>query len=139
MLLLDQRGTGHSAPLDMSDPLVNPAVVARYFDSANIALDHHEVIRAVIPEGEPFYMVLHSYAGMIGMRYVTLPGVSRLPRGLVFASVALPHKDVVRVFAARRASQRALNVELLRAVPDMKESIARLRAHFGANGLDPET
>ena len=137
VLLLDQRGTGHSSPLDMSDPLVDPAVVARYFDSAHIALDHQEVIRAVIPEGEPFYMVLHSYAGMIGMRYMTLPGISRLPRGLVFASAVLPHRDVVQGFAARRSSQRALNLDLVRPVPDFKESIARLRAHFGANGMDP--
>jgi pimeloyl-ACP methyl ester carboxylesterase len=137
VLLLDQRGTGYSAPLDMSDPQVDPAVIARYFDSAHIALDHQEVIRAVIPEGEPFYMLLHSYAGMIGMRYVTLPGISRLPRGLIFASAVLPHRDVVQGFTARRSSQRALNLDLVRVVPDVKESLARLRAHFGANGLDP--
>ncbi len=137
VLILDQRGTGNSAPLDMSDPLVNPVVVARYFDSAHIALDHQEVIRTVIPEGEPFHMVVHSYAGKIGMRYVTMPGISRHPRGLVFASSALPHGDVAQVFEGRRTSQRALNLELLRAVPEAKASIARLRAHFRANGLDP--
>jgi len=137
VLLLDQRGTGNSAPLDMSDPMVDPVVVARYFDSANIALDHLEVIRKVIPEGEPFYMVFHSYAGVIGARYLTIPGVSRLPRGLVFASAALPHRDVVQAFSARRSSQRALNLDLVRAVPDVKASLARLRAHFGANGMEP--
>ena len=137
VLLLDQRGTGNSAPLDMSDPHVNPVVVARYFDSANIALDHQEVIRKVIPEGERFYMVFHSYAGKVGARYLTIPGISRLPRGVVFASAALPHRDVVQAFAARRASQRALNLDLVRAAPEVKESQARLRAHFGANGMDP--
>lgn len=137
VLIIDQRGTGHSAPLDMSDPQVNPVVIARYFDSAHIALDHQEVIRAVIPEGEPFYMVLHSYAGKIGMRYVTMAAITRQPRGLVFASSALPHSDVVGAFEARRTSQRGLNLELVRAVPEVKASIARLRAHFGANGLDP--
>ncbi len=137
VLILDQRGTGNSAPLDMSDPAVSPVVVARYFDSAHIALDHQEVIRTVVPDGEPFYLVLHSYAGKVGMRYLTMPGISRQPRGLVFASSALPHADVVQTFEGRRASQRALNLELLRAMPDAKESMARLRAHFGASGLDP--
>jgi pimeloyl-ACP methyl ester carboxylesterase len=136
VLILDQRGTGNSAPLDMSDPLVDPVVVARYFDSAHIALDHQEVIRTVVPEGEPFYMLLHSYAGRVGMRYVTMPSISRHPRGLVFASSALPHQDVVHAFEARRMSQRALNLQLLRALPDLKTTIARLRAHFGGNGLD---
>lgn len=137
VLILDQRGTGYSAPLDMSDPGVDPVVVARYFDSAHIALDHQEVIRTLVPDGEPFYMLFHSYAGMIGMRYLTMPGISRHPRGLVFASSALPHKDVVGAFEARRSSQRALNLALLQAVPDVKGSLARLRAHFGTSRLDP--
>lgn len=139
VLILDQRGTGHSAPLDMSDPLVNPVVVARYFDSAHIALDHQEVVRAVIPEGEPFYMVVHSYGGMIGMRYMTMPAITRHPRGLVFASSALPHTDIAHASEARRSSQRALNLELLRAVPDVKASLGRLRTHFQSYGLDQGT
>jgi len=137
VLLLDQRGVGRSAPLDMSDPRVSPAVVARYFDSAHAALDHQEVIRAVVPEGQPFTMVLHSYAGMIGMRYLTLPSIARRPQGVVFASSALPHEDAVAAFESRRLAQRELNRQLLRAVPEARGALARLRAHFTAHGLDP--
>ncbi len=137
VLLLDQRGTGRSSPLDTGDPNVDPVIVARYFDAAHHALDHQEVIRKLVPEGEPFYLVVHSYAGKIGMRYLTTPAIARLPRGVVFASASLPHQDVVGAFAKRRASQRALNAQLLGAVPDVPASLRRLRAHFGASGLDP--
>jgi hypothetical protein len=138
VLIADQRGTpGRSSALDMDDPRVDPAVVARYFDSVHHALDLQEVIRAVVPEGEPFYLLAQSYAGMIGMRYMTLPGITRLPRGIVFSSSALPHGDVLFAFQARRRAQRALNVELLRAAPEAKDLLARLRARFREDGLDP--
>jgi hypothetical protein len=138
VLILDQRGTpGYSAPLDMSDPHLSPAIVARYFDSAHQALDHQEVIRAVIPENEPFYMIAQSYAGMIGMRYLTLPAISRQPRGIVFSSAALPHGDAALAMESRRREQRALNLQLRRAEPRIEESLARLRAHFARNGFDP--
>jgi hypothetical protein len=139
VLIADQRGTpGHSSALDMDGPHVDPAVVARYFDSVHHALDLQEVIRAVVPEGEPFYLLAQSYAGMIGMRYMTLPGMTRLPRGIVFSSSALPHGDVLFAFQARRRAQRALNVELGRAAPEAKDLLARLRAHFRESGLDPD-
>lgn len=138
VLIADQRGTpGYSSALDMGDPGVDPAIVARYFDSAHHALDLQEVIRAVVPEGEPFYMLAQSYGGMIGMRYVTLPEITRLPRGLVLASAVLPHEVVVETWAARRKAQRQLNLQLLAAVPEAKALLGRLRARFGEAGLDP--
>lgn len=138
VLIIDQRGTpGYSAPLDMSDPRVDSAIVARYFDAAHIALDHQEVIRAVIPENEPFHMLAQSFAGMIGMRYVTLPSITRQPRGIIFSSAALPHEDTVLKMEARRRGQKALNLQLLAAVPEMKGLLARLRERFREAGLDP--
>jgi hypothetical protein len=138
VLIADQRGTpGYSSALDLGDPGVDPAVVARYFDSAHHALDIQEVIRAVVPEGEPFYMLAQSYAGLIGMRYLTMSQITRPPRGIVFASAALPFEPVVETWAARRKAQRALNLAFLAAVPEAKELLGRLRAHFRDAGLDP--
>jgi alpha-beta hydrolase superfamily lysophospholipase len=138
VLIVDQRGTpGYSAPLDMSDPGVNPVVVARYFDAAHHALDHQEVIRAVVPEGERFYLLAQSYGGMIGMRYLTMAEITRQPTGVIFASAMVSLRDTVASFDSRRISQRKLNMQLLAAVPGVKGSLARLRAHFRRNGFDP--
>jgi pimeloyl-ACP methyl ester carboxylesterase len=138
VLIVDQRGTpGYSAPLDMSDPGVNSVVVARYFDAAHHGLDHQEVIRAVVPDGEPFYLLAQSYGGMIGMRYLTMPEITRQPRGIIFASAKVAHTDTLSSFESRRISQRKLNMQLLATVPGIKGSLARLRAHFRRNGFDP--
>jgi len=138
VLIADQRGTpGYSSALDTADPGLDPAVVARYFDSVHHALDLQEVIRAAIPEGEPFYMLAQSYGGLVGVRYATMPEITRLPRGLILASAVLPNDDVVGTFRARRIAQRQLNLQFLRAVPEARELLHRLRTRFGEAGLDP--
>ena len=138
ILMVDQRGTpGHSSALDMSDPHLSPAVVARYFDSVHHALDLQEVIQAVLPAGEPFFVLAQSYGGMIGMRYLTLPGITRLPAGIVFASAVLPVQDPLESFLARRRAQRALNLQLRQAVPEIPGLLTSLGGRLGAAGVDP--
>jgi len=140
VLILDQRGTsGYSAPLDLGDRNLNPVVVARYFDSYHIALDYQEVINAVVPQDESFFMIAQSYGGKIGMRYLTLEQVTRHPKGIIFSSSALPHENPVKMMASRRLSQMKLNNELRLAVPGIDRMFKDLSEHFRANGLRPES
>jgi len=140
ILIIDQRGTpGYSAPLDMTDKNLNPGVIAQYFDSYHIALDHQEVIKAVLLPDEPFYMLAQSYGGMVGMRYLTLAQITLHPKGMIFSSSALPNQDPFKMMGSRRESQRKLNEALFTAVPEIKQMLANLAEHFKSNGVKPES
>jgi pimeloyl-ACP methyl ester carboxylesterase len=138
VLILDQRGTdGNSAPLDLDDPRSRAEIIARYFDSSHIARDHQEVLNAVAP-GETFFMIAQSYGGMVGMHYMGLPDIVRVPKGICFSAAAMPHGDFLRQFVQRRAKQKELNLILKERRPDLPPRIMELRAHFKETGLNPD-
>lgn len=137
ILAIDQRGTGHSAPLDLDDPRLSPAVIARYFDSDEHARDHARVIDAVIPAGEPFFVLARSYGGHIGFQYLLLKDRERAPAGLVFSSPLLPDSQALPTFLARRQKQKELNLALRRSHPEVVTGLQRLRRHLRELGADP--
>lgn len=136
VLIIDQRGTdGNSAPLDLDNPNIKPEIIARYFDSHHIARDQQEVIQEVIGE-QPFYMIVQSYGGMVGMSYLTLEGIERLPQGICFSSAAMPHDDFKKGHFRRRQKQLELNLRLQETRPDLTDKILKLKDHFIAQGLE---
>ncbi len=140
ILLIDQRGTnGGSAPLDMEDPSIDADEIARRFSSDSQARDHLAVIEAVVPKGEPFFLIAQSYGGMVGMQYLslTLAGARR-PKGIVFSASALPYEDVLASSVARRTEQLKLNLRLREALPDVEARLAKVRGHLKALGLNPD-
>jgi len=136
VLIVDQRGTdGCSAPLDMDDPALDPAYVARYFSSDSHARDYRAVIDLLVPEGDRLFVIAQSYGGMPGMQFLAHPG--RRANGIVFSSSALPYEDPVQTSLGRRREQLRLNLHLREVVPDIAERVARVQAHYKALGLDP--
>jgi pimeloyl-ACP methyl ester carboxylesterase len=139
VLILDQRGTdGNSAPLDLDDPRARPEIVARYFDSSHIARDHQAVVDRVIP-GEEFFMIAQSYGGLVGMHYMGLADITRVPKGICFSAAAMPHGDFLRQFVQRRAKQKELNLQLRKSRPDLIPKILELRGHFANQGMNPDS
>lgn len=136
ILAVDQRGTGQSMPLDLDSPKLSQKIIARYFDADEHARDHAEVIAAVIPKNEKFFILARSYGGLIGFQYLTLEGELRAPAGMVMSSAVQPHTDAVQVFADRRKKQLELNRQLLASNPNIKNKINRLRAHLDSLGID---
>lgn len=135
VLIMDQRGTdGNSAPFDLDDPKLKPEIIARYFDSHHIARDQQEVIKAVIGEA-PFFMIVQSYGGMVGMSYLTLPGIERIPKGICFSSAAMPHANFQKESLMRREKQKELNERLKETRPDLIPKILELKEHFISHGL----
>lgn len=137
ILAVDQRGTGQSMPLNLDSPKLSQKIIARYFDADEHARDHAEVIAAVIPKNEKFFILARSYGGLIGFQYLTLEGELRAPAGMVMSSAVQPHADSIQVFAARRKKQLDLNRQLLASNPDFKNQINRLRRHLVSLGIDP--
>lgn len=136
VLLIDQRGTdGLSAPLDLDNASILPEVIAKYFDSDEVARDHERVINQVIPSGEAFYMIQQSYGGQVGIKYLQL--ASRMPRGMIFASSALPFNDPFQMHLQRRQSQHDLQLHLKKLYPDIADKLRQLRARLSAMSLDP--
>lgn len=136
VLIMDQRGTdGKSAPLDLDNPAAKPELIARYFDSRHVALDHQRLVNEVLP-GEEFFMIAQSYGGMVGTHYMSLDEITRLPKGLCFSAAAMPHGDFFEQFRKRRAKQKELNLRLKESRPDLLPKILELRKRFAANGLD---
>lgn len=138
VLILDQRGTdGQSCPLDLNDPRARPELITRYFDSRHVALDHQEVLERVVP-GEAFFMIAQSYGGMVGMHYMSLPEITRVPKGICFSAAAMPHGDFMAQNLLRRAKQKELNLRLKESRPDLPPRILALRGRFRDAGLDPD-
>jgi pimeloyl-ACP methyl ester carboxylesterase len=136
VLIVDQRGTdGCSAPLDMDDPELDPAYIARYFSSDSHARDYRAVIDALIPEGDRFFVIAQSYGGMPGMQFLAHPG--RRANGIVFSSSALPFEEPTQNALDRRREQLRLNLHLRDTIPDIVERIGRVQAHYKALAVDP--
>jgi pimeloyl-ACP methyl ester carboxylesterase len=139
ILIMDQRGTpGYSAPLDMRAEDLDPEKVAKYFGADHLALDQQAVIEEVIPPSEPFFMIYQSYGGMVGMRYLTMPEITRRPKGGVFTSSALPHENPLPAFLGRRQEQRRLNQSLAQFSAAIPKKLLAFRDHLSAHGLSAE-
>ncbi|MFO0748203.1 MAG: alpha/beta fold hydrolase [Myxococcota bacterium] len=137
VVLVDQRGTdGQSAPLDMDDPALDPALVGRLFSSDSVARDVGAVIDHLIPPGDRFFIIAQSYGGLPGMQYLARPEL-RQPHGIVFSSSALPFEDPFVNMRHRRREQLRLNLELRQVVPDIATRLDKVRAHCAAVGVDP--
>ena len=137
ILLVDQRGTdGQSAPLDMDDPNLDANLVARFFSSDSHARDYAAVIDAVIPKGEPFFIIAQSYGGMPGMQYLALPG-DRRPNGIVFSCSALPYENGLEQMLCRRREQLKLNLQLRAVFPDIEQRLQSVKNHYTQIGVDP--
>ncbi len=138
VLIVDQRGTdGNSCPLDLDDPAAKPELIARYFDSLHVALDHQEVVNAVLP-GRDFFMIAQSYGGMVGMHYMSLPQITRVPKAICFSAAAMPHGDFLAQSRQRRAQQKEFNRRLQATRPDLPPKIVALRRRFTEHGLAPD-
>lgn len=137
LVLVDQRGTGRSSPLDLDDQALSAEVIARYFDSDEHALDHGRVIDQLINPGDPFFILARSYGGEIGFKYLLFGDRLRQPAGMIFSSAILPHSDALHSFLRRREKQLELNLQLESEVPEAPEKLKRLRQHAEVLGLEP--
>ncbi len=138
VLLIDQRGTdGLSAPLDLDNPSLRPEVIAKYFDSDDMARDHAQVINAVIPASERFYMINQSFGGQIGLKYLEIAS-ARMPNGMVFSSSALPFLDPYKAHLERRQSQLDLQYSLVNKHPDAPERFDALRTRLSSLFMEPK-
>jgi pimeloyl-ACP methyl ester carboxylesterase len=126
LLLIDQRGTGLSSPLDIDSPQFDPQTTVRLFGSRQQARDAAAVISRVLTEQERFFLLAHSYGGKIVFQYLALQGVPK-PAAVVLAAPAIPYLDPVRVFLARRLSQRRLNESILGNRPDLQAKVLQLK------------
>lgn len=136
ILMVDQRGTGNSAPLALDDSALSPEIIARLFDSDEHARDHARVINEVIPDDELFFVLARSYGGEIGFHYLTLDKDFRQPVGMIFSSAILPHTNSLDTFLMRRKKQKELNLELLEVIPGISTKLERLRIHLESLGMD---
>jgi pimeloyl-ACP methyl ester carboxylesterase len=139
ILTVDQRGTGMSSPLDLNDPGLSPALLAKLFDADEHASDHARVVDAVIPKDEPFLILARSYGGHIGLQYLLMRDRARQPAGFIFDSALLPNTDALNIFTERRKEQHALNRSLLKSNPELVNNIKRLRQHFTQLGLPADS
>ncbi len=138
LILADQRGTdGQSIPLDMDNPTINANAIAKYFSSDYQARDYAAIIKEVIPETVPFFIIAQSYGGMVGMQYLGLKD-ARKPKGIIFSCSALPHETTEDAMLARRQEQLDLNLQLKAAFPDIEARLFKVRNHFKSQQIDPD-
>lgn len=136
ILLVDQRGTGYSAPLDLENPMLPADNIAKYFDYDDIAKDHERVINKIVPTGEDYFLLARSYGGVVGLEYLIKN--YRKPKGFIFSSIIQPHMDPVEVFSKRREQQRTLNLVLQKKSPSTIKKINKLKNKLKKVGLEPE-
>jgi pimeloyl-ACP methyl ester carboxylesterase len=133
LLLIDQRGTGFSAPLDLNSPQLDPRVVVRKFGSPQHARDAAAVIDHVVPPGGKFFLLAYSYGGQIGFQYLAL-SAARRPAGVVFAAPAVPYVDPIEAYLGRRMAQRDLNLAILGPRPDLQAKVLALKERVRREG-----
>ena len=136
VLLIDQRGTGYSAPLDLNSRHLSADVIARYFDHDEQAKDHTAVIEKVIPEDQEYFLLARSYGGLVGFEHLLKS--TRQPKGYIFSSAIQPHLDSAQVFAKRRYKQKLLNLVLQEQSEDTVTKLVQLRALLKSVGLEQE-
>jgi len=136
ILVVDQRGTGHSAPIDLNNSNISATVIAKYFDSDEHARDHAEVINKVIGKNEHFFIMARSYGGHIGFQYLALDLQAHKPDGFILVSAIQPEMDGEVVFSKRREKQLALNQYLLKSRPGIDKKLNQSRSHLQSLTVD---
>lgn len=139
VVLLDQRGTGHSTPATrhslagIGSP-ADQAAYLRHFRADAIVRDAELVRRELVGHDEPWSALGQSYGGFCAMTYLSLA-----PEGLreVFVTGGLPplsgHPDEVY----RATYQRVLgkNAAFFARYPEDREQLDRVIAHLRANDV----
>jgi len=136
ILVVDQRGTGNSAPIDLNNSNISATVIAKYFDSDEHARDHAEVIKKVIGENEHFFIMARSYGGHIGFQYLALDTQVPKPDGFILVSAIQPGMDGEVIFSKRREKQLELNQYLLKDRPGIDKKLNLLRTHLESLNID---
>lgn len=131
ILLIDQRGTGLSNPIDVDSPAYDPSMVVRFFASPQHAKDAAAVLRRVMAPGEKPLFFSHSYGSQIILQYLALPDAP-MPAKIALAAPAIAWADPLRIYLARRRAQRATNHALLDERPGLREQILRLKERIRA-------
>jgi pimeloyl-ACP methyl ester carboxylesterase len=137
VLLLDQRGTGRSTPLNARTAgHLSPAEQATYLKHfrADSIVDDAELIRARLTGGEPWETLGQSYGGFITATYL-----SRAPHGLCacYVTGGLPPltataEEVYGCTFPRVADKNAL---YYRRYPDDAMAVRAIAEHLDANDV----
>ncbi len=135
VLLLDQRGTGRSAPLTrlavagMTDAEI--AAYLRLMRADSIVADA-EVLRARVAGGRTWETLGQSYGGFVTMAYL-----SRAPEGLdaCYVTGGLPGLDTTAEEVYRRTYPRVArkNAEFYARYPGDRELVRRIANHLDAH------
>jgi len=136
ILVVDQRGTGYSSPIDLNNSNISATVIAKYFDADEHARDHAEVIKKIIGKNEQFFIMARSYGGHIGFQYLALDSQAPKPDGFILVSAIQPGMDGEVVFSKRREKQLALNQYLLKDRPGIDKKLNQLRGHLQSLKID---
>ncbi len=127
ILLIDQRGTGRSAPLDLDSPDLNAESVIRLFGARQHAGDAQAVLSQAVGADVPFWILAHSYGAQIAFHFLADPSLRHAPQGVIFASPSVPYEHPAQAFLKRRLMQRELNERLLGNRPDLQHKIVLLK------------
>ena len=135
VLLVDQRGTGYSSPIDTDNSDLKPELIANYFDSDDIAKDYAQVIESLIP-GRPFYLLGLGYGGLALYSYIFHNKAPR-PQSFIFANSSLPPYGFLKKYRSQRRLQYGLNLQMQRSDSAFKKDIRTLRKRLREEGGNP--
>jgi len=149
IVLVDQRGTGNSFPLDQLDGSVELKMIARYLNADALALDHAQVINTLLTLGytapDQLYVMAHSFGVSIAWSYIrelAKGRVSPVPKGLILSAGGVPiaHAEF-DLWLGGRAAQRAFNIgarqySLDKGLEPFDHLVMRARRHFQDLGFD---
>ncbi len=127
VLVIDQRGTGFSAPLDLGSLDLDAVKMARLLGAKSHARDSEAVLGRILRPHEDFFLLSHSYGSQILFHYLTDANIKKLPKKVIIASPLAPYVDSVEVFLARRQQLGQLNKDLLGNHPDLKAKIIKVK------------
>jgi pimeloyl-ACP methyl ester carboxylesterase len=140
VVLFDQRGTGLSSPIDGSSNRLTAPMAMKYFSGKAHALDLGALVKNLNAPARQFFLMGHSYGGLVVQQYLANRKSGPLPKGILLAS-AMPTSLAPREFLRERIlNQIRLNEELI--TPDLREMILATRAkmdalqHKGLSGKD---
>ena len=137
VLLLDQRGTGRSTPLNATTagdrPAAGQAAYLRHFRADSIVADA-EILRSRVAGGAPWDSLGQSYGGFITMTYL-----SQAPEGLrtCYVTGGLPGLTATAddVYARTYPRVAAKNAEFYRDFPDDVAAVRRVADHLTAHDV----
>ncbi len=126
VVVFDQRGTGESSPLLGDSDQLTAEIVMRYFSGKSHARDVGALVEKTGAQPGQFFIMAHSYGGLVAQQYLGNRKNGPLPKGLILAS-SLPGTVPPFDFLHQRiAKQIELNHQLIQ--PDLKELIQAARA-----------